>query len=619
MTGLCGWLAADVGEREPNELIASMASGLVGAGAEAPASRIEGPAALALVRPGSIGHLAAHDGVLAAIDGRVRWTAPELAEVHDRSGPAEALLQAYRRKGIALFEDLFGPFALAIVDTRAARSIIAIDRFGIHPLCYARDSQQGFLFGSTTDSLRAHPDLGATITPQAIFNFLYHYSCCGPETVYQEQRKLLPAQYAVFEKGEIETGFYWQVPYREAYGGRPEAHTEALLEVLRQAVRRAAEGTADEKLGAFLSGGLDSSTVVGLLSELSKPRSRAFTIGFQDQRYDESPFAQAATRHFGAEGFEYKLTPEDVVESLPRIVAAFDEPFGNTSAIPVYFCARLAKEHGVSLLLAGDGGDEIFAGNARYAAQKRFSLYEGIPQGLRSGLLEPLVLGLPGLGKLPVARKVRSYVERARVPLPDRLETYNFYANADLAEIFPADSLQQIDPEGPLHGLRAVYARSEGHATLHRMMHLDLKVALADNDLRKVGRMCDLAGVEVAYPFLDEDVVSFAAGVPEASLLKGFELRTFFKTALKDFLPEAALNKSKHGFGMPFREWTREDPGISALVRDSFEAFRARDLVRRDFLDRVLEEQAKPERTVYDGLSWDFLMLELWLRSRDLA
>src|SRR5208282_128549 len=251
------------------------------------------------------------------------------------------------------------------------------------------------------------------------------------------------------------------------------------------------------------------------------------------------------------------LTPDDVVDAIPIIARAYDEPFGNDSAAPTYFCAKMAREDGVQVLLAGDGGDEIFGGNTRYAKQKLFEAYARIPKTLRRALIEPLAFSLPGSDRIAPLRKLGSYIRQASVPLPDRLETYNFLYRSPFSDVFEADFLESVDVDEPLCMLREVYQRAHASSPINRMMHLDLKLTLADNDLRKVSRMCDVAGIEVRYPLLDDELVEFSGQIPAALKVKGLQLRYFFKQALKDVLAPETIAKPKHGFAMPFGVWLR--------------------------------------------------------------
>ncbi len=366
--------------------------------------------------------------------------------------------------------------------------------------------------------------------------------------------------------------------------------------------------------GAFLSGGLDSSTVSGLQCRHRGEPTPTFSIGFGEAGYDEIPYARIAARHFSTDPHEYYVSPEDVTAALPKIAAAYDEPFGNSSAIPTYFCARLARECGVDLLLAGDGGDEIFAGNERYAKQKVFELYHAIPAPLARMLVNPWTR-LPGARRIPPLRKLASYVDQARIPLPERMQTYNFLMRVAPTEVFTPDFLGQVNPDAPLDQMRRVWEEVGEGDTLDRMLYLDWKYTLADNDLRKVTHMAELAGAGVRYPMLDDEVVELSLRVPSRLKLRGTRLRYFYKSAMRDFLPREILHKPKHGFGLPFGEWLKTSVPLQQLVYGQLEALKGRGIVQDDFLDRLIETHRHGHASYYGTMLWVFAMLEGWLSS----
>lgn len=615
MTGVCGWTGAFAGPSPPDHVLRAMAGTLVPTRAAHDSARPLAEAALHVRSVDPRGALWIEDDLWAAIEGYPTWTEPGLAQVAAKRGHGAALREAYREHGTDLFRHLQGPFSLAVIEPAAGRALIAIDRFGVRSMCYARGAAGGLVFGSTADAVRAHPAVGATIGPQNIYDYLFNYVCPAPTTIYREQRKLLPAQYLVFDGGETRTAFYWRMPYREDGPDRVDDLAAELKEVLGQATRRALSTGPANGVGAFLSGGLDSSTVVGFMRQATGRPPETFTVRFDEDAYDESRYARAAARHFQANHYEYTLTPKDVLDLIPKLAEVYDEPFGNSSAIPAYYCARTAREHGVELLLAGDGGDELFAGNKRYVAQQVFALYDRLPRALRSYLVEPVVFGLPGLGGTALVRKARNYIGQARIPMPDRTETRNLWGTLDLAEVFEPDRLAEIDPEEPLRLRRKVYARTGTRSMLQAMMHLDLTTALADNDLRKVNRMCAMAGVQVRYPFLDEAVAEFSARVPPRLLIRRLEIRELYKRALHDFLPAETLRKKKHGFGMPFAIWLKNDPDLCSIACDSLEAFKSRHYFKASFVDRMIEAHRQVQRSPLDVVVWDVMMLELWLQA----
>ncbi len=449
-----------------------------------------------------------------------------------------------------------------------------------------------------------------------MFNYLYCHVIPSPGTVYRSVQKLQPGECVTFRGGVIETRFYWHLPYRDDSAEPVDALEERFRQVLREAARRTIDGSA--AIGTFLSGGTDSSTVATLLTELTGEPARTYSMGFAWEGFDEMKYARITAQHLGARAREYYVTPQDIVEAIPVIARAYDEPFGNDSAAPTYVCARMAREDGIEVLLAGDGGDEIFGGNTRYAKQKVFEAYGHIPRPLRHGLIEPVAFGVPGADRMAPLRKLSSYIRQAQVPLPDRLETYNFLNRSPLAEVFEPEFLAAVDVDEPLAMLREVYHRTASSAPLNRMMHLDLKVTLADNDLRKVSRMCDVAGIEVRYPLLDDALVEFSGEIPASLKVKGLKLRYFFKHALKDVLPAQTLAKTKHGFGMPFGLWLRSHAPLADLVHGSLDAFQRRGIIRPSYLQDLRRQHSADHATYFGIMIWVVAMLECWLDARKL-
>jgi asparagine synthase (glutamine-hydrolysing) len=339
----------------------------------------------------------------------------------------------------------------------------------------------------------------------------------------------------------------------------------------------------------------------------------AFAIGFAAPGYDEMNWARAAARHAGVRLHERYVSPEDILAAIPEVSAAYDEPFGNASAVPALVCARLARAAGHARILAGDGGDEIFGGNARYAKQFVFEHWQQFPPGLRE-LLPPL-LDNPFTRRLPGLAKLASYVRQARIPLPDRLESYNFLHRHDPEEVLTPAFLSGVDRERPLAGMRARWAGTAGLPVIKRMLDLDLEYTLADNDLRKVNRMCELAGIEVRYPFLDLELLRFAAGLPAGWLVRGGELRWFYRQAMQGVLAPETLAKRKHGFGLPFGLWLREHAGLRALADEHLKALRRRGWFREDWIDFLLARHRGGHADYYGVMIWVMVLLEAWMQA----
>jgi len=606
MTGICGWFGR-IGT-EPATAIEAMRSRLTWAGAPGAARLVGDQYALAAVgAPDTIGVLD-DGGVAMAFHGHGIWR-----QSGDRAVPASEfcrlVLDAYRERGADVLDLIGGDFALAIIDRGKRQALLAVDRMGVRNLVYRQQPGQ-LAFAATLDALAELPGAPPVVDPQAIYNYVYFHMVPGPDTVYREWRRVPAGHCLIAGEHDVACRPYWHMRFRESVHPQQQALAQEFRSVLRTGVGQFAR---PDHTGTFLSGGTDSSTVTGVLAELSGTPVPTFSIGFDASGYDEMEYARIAARRFATMHREYYVTPDDVLKALPMVAAEFDQPFGNSSAVPAYYCARLAHDAGIPRLLAGDGGDELFGGNTRYARQYQFALYAKVPSLLRKGVLEPLLH--TGLAEhVPLLRKARSYVDQARLPMPARYETYNLLERFGPANVFDPGFLEGVDTTRPLAMMSEVYDAADASSLINRLLALDLKFTLADNDLPKVTRMCDRAGVDVAYPLLHDAIVDFSAALPADLKLRGTRLRYFFKEALRGFLPDEIIAKKKHGFGLPAGPWLATYGPLSALSRDALTSLDGRRIFRRGFLDSLLDTQLHEHAGYYGTMVWVLMMLELWFQ-----
>ena len=555
--------------------------------------------------------VATDENIKVVITGQPYWKIDELNEYAKNHNHAATVLYAYKNMGMRFLDNLRGRFVFAIYNGYTDQVILGVDRMG-QQHCYYAQKGQCLVFASRADAVVAHPFIDAQLDMQSLYNYVYFHAIPSPGSIYKTVKKLQNGEYLVFEKGNVSTFIYWEPEFQETTDAPIEELSEEMLAIIERSVVRAKENTS---VGAFLSGGLDSSTVSGMLSKVSKDKAKTFSIGFNAKGYDETEYARTASNWFDTDQTEYYVTPDDVVMQVSNIAAFFDEPFGNSSALPAYFCAKMASDKGVERLLAGDGGDEIFAGNSRYAKQSVFEIYQRIPSILRSFLIEPVFLSNPLASNIPVVKKVNSYITQANIPLPDRLETYNYLHRHTGNEIFDGDFLQAIQQNEPLELLRDTYNRigNTDATVLNRLMYLDWKRTLHDNDLVKVNRMCEMAGVEAAYPLLDDELVEFSCRIPSHIKLKGNDLRWFYKRAIRGFLPEEIISKTKHGFGLPFGIWTSEHAELQELAYESLKSLKKRGIFRETFIDQTIKMHQSVHAKFYGELVWILMMLELWM------
>ncbi|HAT32717.1 MAG TPA: asparagine synthase [Janthinobacterium sp.] len=619
MSGLCGWLGARDGDagpaREAKE--ADLAAGLALARMAAPLSRFDaaplrtaggGAARVALAAGADSAHLYQQDGLLIALWGRAVLTGS--AGNGTAAALAASLAPLWRSMGVKLCAALSGPFALCILDQVTGQALLAVDRSGTHTLHY-QAHEGGLFFASSAAALAAHPDLDSSLDPQALYNYLYFHMVPGPGTIYRERQRLLPGEYLHARGGKLCHGAYWKMGFQEHAPAQFKQLKTEFLHTLRVSVE---ESVAHSTPGAFLSGGTDSSTLACVLGQVSGRAARTYSIGFDAPGYDEMAYARIAARHFGTEHHELYVTADDVVEAIPRIAAVFDQPFGNASAIPAYYCARMAQADGITRLLGGDGGDELFGGNERYARQALFARYERVPAMLRQTIIEPLLFKLARGQRQRLLCKARSYIEQASMPLPARLESYNLLQRYGPGVVLEGGFLEGVDGGAPMGSLNQAYWLTQGCSQINQMLALDLKFTLADNDLPKVVKACELAGVEVAFPFLSDAMVAFSARLQPRQKLNGTRLRHFFKQALRDTLPRAILRKEKHGFGLPFGVWLQSHPGLRQLAFDSLSDLKARRIVRAAFIDELQERHLAHHPAYHGTMVWILMMLEQWLK-----
>jgi asparagine synthase (glutamine-hydrolysing) len=485
---------------------------------------------------------------------------------------------------------------------------LSVDRFGIHTLCYRVDNGQ-LRFAARADDLA---DASTPIDPQAIFDYLYFHVIPSPRTIYKGIYRLPPGHTATMKNGQVKVTSHWVPKFEELRNPSFDALKGEFRQLLQAAVAKQLDGS---KPACFLSGGTDSSTVAGMVGLASGKVAATYSIGFDAQGYDEMEYARLAAKHFKTEHHEYYVTPDDLVRSIADVAASYDQPFGNSSALPAYYCAKMAKDNGVTKILAGDGGDELFGGNTRYAKQKVFGWYDNIPAGLRSGLMEP-VSAIGWVDKIPLIRKGASYVNQAKVPMPDRMMTYNQLFRMGVNDVLSPNFLAQVKQQGPAEQQRGVWAEAKTVSLVNRMLAFDWRYTLAECDLPKVIGTTALAGLEVGFPMLDDGLLDFSQKLPTDYKLKGLKLRWFFKEALRGFLPDEILVKKKQGFGLPFGVWANTHPALKKLATDSLHSLAGRGVVRPEFIQTLLQQRLPEHPGYYGEMVWILMMLEQWLAAK---
>lgn len=522
---------------------------------------------------------------------------------------AELIVELYGVYGVAVLERLEGSFAIAIWDLGRQELVLAVDPLGLETLYWANDRGR-MLFSSRVGGV-AQTKSDCQLDPAAMMQFLLHTVVPAPLSIYRDVERLEPGTVLVWRGGVATKKRYWDLHYRESTAKDQTFWADQLRQTMRQAVHSHLSDCQPGQTGAYLSGGTDSSSIVAFASELH-PRPNTFSIYFENPRYDELAFARIAANRFHASHHEACLTANDAAQAIPAIVDYYDEPFGNPSAMGSYHCARLAQQHGIDVLLAGDGGDELFAGNERYASDKKFELYQSLPKALRAGVIEPFTRMLPGAGVLSLPAR---FIRRAELPNPRRIFSYAYLWSTPLGEVFEPSFLDQI-PSGGFLDVPASHFGNAPEATseLNRLLYLDIKMTLADNDVRKVRGTAEIAGVKVRFPLLDRSLAELSGRIPSGLKLKGLEKRYIFKKAMSGILPAEILQKKKHGFGVPIGYWAEANPEIRSLVAILDEPqTRQRGYFQPAFLAN-LRSLNHTHPAYYGDMLWAVVMLELWHR-----
>lgn len=520
----------------------------------------------------------------------------------------EVLPHLYEEKGPAFVEELNGMFAIAIWDDRYQQLILARDRMGKKPLYYYSGNEI-FLFASELKALLAYPNLPREISSKALEKYLLYEYIPAPETIFKNIWKLPAGFFGIWKGGQFKTERYWDIP---ANGSFPKTIEEAQDELelkLKQAVKRRL--ISDVPLGAFLSGGIDSSTIVALMAEhLPAQRVKTFSIGFDEASFDESSYARQVARYFGVEHHEEKLSVQKMLAILPEVINFLDEPLGDASILPTYLLSRFTRQH-VTVALGGDGGDELFAGYPTFLASKWARIYEKIPATLRKNFLEPAIQSLPVSTRyFSLDFKLKQFVKGTAYPLPQRHIIWTgSFSPPELTALLshPADTTALFAPA------LACSPNGEPSRNGNNELCLYQKLYLQDDILTKVDRASMACSLEVRAPFLDKEIVEFVSPLPYRWKLKGWTMKHLLKKLMRGKLPKNILHRRKQGFAIPVAEWLKND--LKAKVIDTLHPTK---INREGFFDAAYVQQLLREHTAgqanHSKKLWTLLMFEWWLK-----
>jgi asparagine synthase (glutamine-hydrolysing) len=522
----------------------------------------------------------------------------------------EAILHAYDQFGSECPKHLRGMFAFAIWDERTQELFLARDRVGKKPLLYA-DVNGQLIFGSEFTALLLHPDISRDIQLEALDYYLSFMCIPAPLTAYRDIKKLEPGHWLRWRKGNVERQRYWQPDFTRKIEISEEEAGEHTIEILRDAVR--VRLMSEVPLGAFLSGGIDSSAVVALMSQESSERVKTFSIGFEEQDFSELQHARRIAEHVGTEHHEFIVQP-DAMEVLPTLVEHYGEPYADSSAVPTYYVAKETRKH-VTVALNGDGGDESFAGYERYIAMGITEKYRRVPSFLRESVIRETVNLLPasssGRSRVKSAKRL---LEAVSLPRVDRYTHWVSVFNERTKEPLYSDLFrEQTQQANATRLLQEWFRRANGIGLVDAMLLTDQMTYLPNDLLVKVDIATMAVSLEARSPFLDHHVIEFAASLPQSLKLRRLTTKYLLKKVLRKLLPAENLKRRKMGFGVPIGHWFRGkmQPFLREVVL-SEKALR-RGLFKPETLKQLVELHTRSERD-YSHQLWTLLMLELWFQ-----
>jgi asparagine synthase (glutamine-hydrolysing) len=511
--------------------------------------------------------------------------------------------------------DMRGRYGFLLWDSQQ-RSIRAFtDAFRSYPIFFSR-TQAGVVVASdlrlVLAALRASSDT-ISIDHTSLYHYLNFAYVPSPASIARNVEKLKPCHVLHVLAGSISSTRFLDTTYAEDLKGRHADLATSLRKTIVDNVTAYSPGS-ESKWGTFLSGGTDSSSISGMLARANPSQSvDSFSIGFAEAGYDEMAYSRIAAKHFGLNPHEFNVDETASVDAIPALVASFDEPFGNSSAIPTYYCARLARDAGKELLIAGDGGDEIFGGNERYAKDQIYGWYFRSPALMKfAGRAFSSALKL---SNRHFANRVRNMIYRGSLPNPDRFYSDDSFASDHFDQLLTGHFREHVQQQASLQIQQEIFAEAPTQSELHRLMYLDLKLTIAESDLVKVIRSTRSVGVDVAFPYLDRTLVDYAGRLPDHFKVNGLKKRYLFKMAMEDILPIEIRKKKKQGFGLPIAVWLRRGGKLRDYMRDVVlsEQSLSRGYFQRKFIHDLFEQHEKGAWD-YSSELFRLFMLELWHR-----
>ncbi len=529
----------------------------------------------------------------------------------------EVIVHLYEDLGPDFLCELNGMFAIALWDNRAGRLVLARDRAGEKPLYYWHRNQT-LVFSSEIKSLFEHPEVGREIDREALKQYFLYGYFPAPRSAYSEVRKLPAAHRMVVERGRVAIEPYWRLQDHLCPSGRPrpsERETQGLVEELRRRLREAAVSrlVSDVPLGVFLSGGVDSTTLVACMSELTPGNVNTFSVAFREKTFNEEPYAESVARHFRTEHHAVVADDSSLREALLFLAGHLDEPLADPAVLPTYLLSRFARQR-IKVALSGEGSDELFGGYAPYLGARLADYYLRLPRLVRRQVFDRLKAFLPvSSSAIPKGLFLRRFLTHAeRDPAERHQIWFGMFSPAELDELLAPEWRGPEAPSSAVFSpLRQVLEGARFESTLAEMLYLDFRLYLEDDLLVKIDRASMACSLELRTPYLDHRLVEFAAGLPAALKVRHFRLKDILKKAVRPWLPREIVARRKQGFSVPIAGWMRKE--LRPLVEETLseDKLKRQGVFNAAFVRRLLQEHFSGSADHRKTL-WTVLCFQLW-------
>lgn len=620
MCGICGILKFNHSEPIQKEILDKMTDSLFHRGPDDRGIYIEGNLGLGIQRLSIIdikgGHQPMHNEdstIWLVFNGEIfnfqelRQDLIKIGHNFSTQTDTEVILHLYEQFDLGFVNKLNGMFAFALWDKNKKRLVLAVDRFGIKPLHYSLSDKE-LSFGSEIKAILQMNTIDKTIDYSALDQYFSYGYIPSDGTIFKSIKRLLPAQIMIYEQGRRRIEKYWDIEFKINKNTDIESIKIKLEELLRKSVKDRL--ISEVPLGIFLSGGMDSSIITALATQVSGKRIKTFSMGFDVDSYNELKYARVIAKCFNTDHHEF-MVGDECIKAVPKIMDFIDEPFADSSAIPTYLICKLSKQY-ITVALAGEGGDELFGGYSWTAKQRTMEYFNHLPQSLRSVLYALLSKWPYDLNKHDLFSKLLRFISDARSsPLEGYLRRLTCFTGGLKTAVYSAGLKERIRQAGKIDIFQERFDYSKDSDWLDRMLDADFTIFLPHDCLTKVDRMSMANSLEVRPPILDNDFVEFALNIDNHLKIKGASTKYILKETFSQLLPSSILKQRKHGFSIPLHVWFRR--GLKDYLWDilSSQGFAGRGFFNRDYVLDLAKKHASGKYNFASQL-WELLVFENW-------